>query len=51
MDYTDDADMTEFTAGQITRIKEQVGLYRPALLGGAARATDTANIDFETGDF
>jgi Pregnancy-associated plasma protein-A len=51
MDYTDDADMNEFTAGQITRIKEQVGLYRPALLGGTARATDTANIDYETGDF
>jgi pregnancy-associated plasma protein-A len=51
MDYTDDIDMTQFSAGQITRIKEQVGLYRPALLGSAAKATDTAGIDFETGDF
>jgi len=51
MDYTDDIDMSEFTPGQITRIKEQVGLYRPNLLGAAASATDTAGIDFETGDF
>lgn len=51
MDYTDDAGMNEFTSGQIERIKQQCGLYRPALLGGAARATDTAGIDFETGAF
>jgi len=51
MDYTDDAGMTEFSAGQVTRIKEQVALYRPLLLGNSARATDTANIDFYTGVF
>jgi hypothetical protein len=51
MDYTDDIGMTEFTAGQITRVKQHVGLYRPALLGGGALATDTAGIDFETGVF
>ena len=51
MDYTDDNGMTEFTAGQITRIKQQVALYRPALLGGGARVTDTAGIDLETGVF
>jgi hypothetical protein len=51
MDYTDDAGMTEFAQGQITRIKEQVTLYRPLLLGSSARVTDTANIDFYTGVF
>lgn len=28
MDYTDDACMTEFTAGQITRMKSQILTYR-----------------------
>jgi hypothetical protein len=52
MDYTDDADMSEFTPGQIERIKQQVGLYRSALVGGgAAFANVTAGIDFETGAF
>jgi hypothetical protein len=51
MDYTDDAGMTEFSAGQVTRIKEQVTLYRPLLMGNSARTTDTANIDFYTGVF
>jgi len=51
MDYTDDSGMTEFTPGQVTRIKQQVGIYRSALLGEAASATDTAGIDFETGEF
>ena len=51
MDYTDDSGMTEFTAGQITRIRQQVGLYRPALLAAGASATDTAGIDFQTGVF
>jgi hypothetical protein len=54
MDYTDDAGMTEFSPGQVTRVKEQVTLYRPALLSDAdADATDSARagIDLETGDF
>ncbi|WP_138733371.1 zinc metalloprotease [Modestobacter excelsi] len=54
MDYTDDAGMTEFTSGQVTRMKEQVTIYRPDLLGaGHADAADAARagIDFETGDF
>ncbi|KAF9008780.1 metalloprotease [Cyathus striatus] len=28
MDYTDDACMTEFTAGQVTRLKSQIATYR-----------------------
>lgn len=51
MDYTDDAGMDNFTAGQITRVRMQVGLYRPLLSGGMAIAADVAGIDFETGDF
>ena len=54
MDYTDDAGMQEFSPGQVTRMKEQVTLYRPGLLGaGLADATDSARagIDLETGDF
>ncbi|WP_222262813.1 zinc metalloprotease [Modestobacter marinus] len=54
MDYTDDAGMTEFSAGQVTRMKEHVTLYRPELLGaGLADAADSARagIDFETGTF
>jgi hypothetical protein len=53
MDYTDDAGMTEFTSGQVTRMREQVTLYRARLLGGQATPTDGARgaIDFETGDF
>jgi len=54
MDYTDDAGMTEFTAGQIDRIRQQLTLYRPAL-GGAATMTMAAprlaGIDLVTGDF
>jgi Pregnancy-associated plasma protein-A len=52
MDYTDDAGMTEFSPGQVTRIKEQIALYRPLLLGKPS-LTDSArsSIDFETGDF
>jgi hypothetical protein len=54
MDYTDDAGMTEFSPGQVDRMKEQVTLYRPDLLGaGLADAADSARagIDFETGTF
>jgi hypothetical protein len=50
MDYTDDADMNNFTPEEITRVRMQVGLYRAALLGSAAPATDFG-IDFTTGDF
>jgi len=28
MDYTDDSCMTEFTPGQITRLKSQIATYR-----------------------
>jgi hypothetical protein len=54
MDYTDDAGMTEFSPGQVTRMKEQVTIYRPDLLGaGLADAADSARagIDLETGVF
>lgn len=53
MDYTDDAGMNEFSPGQVVRMRQQVTLYRPRLLGTAASATDGARgtIDFETGSF
>ena len=52
MDYTDDAGMNQFSAGQATRIKGQVTLYRPRLLSVAALADNArAGIDLETGDF
>ena len=57
MDYTDDAGMTEFTPGQVSRMKEQIAIYRPDLLGtGLAQAAEAAGsaraaIDLETGDF
>ena len=28
MDYTDDSCMTEFTNGQVTRLKSQIATYR-----------------------
>lgn len=57
MDYTDDAGMTEFTAGQIQRVKEQIALYRPLLLAPGAPVAEAAleaagvAIDMETGVF
>jgi pregnancy-associated plasma protein-A len=51
MDYTDDAGMVEFTAGQATRIREQVTLYRSLLLGAHGLQADAMGIDLETGDF
>jgi hypothetical protein len=54
MDYTDDAGMTEFSPGQVTRMREEVAIYRPDLLGaGIADVTDSARagIDLETGTF
>ena len=35
MDYSTDACYTQFTAGQITRMQAQTGLYRPNLLNAA----------------
>ena len=35
MDYTDDAGMCEFTAGQVARMRSLTALYRPQLLGGS----------------
>jgi len=59
MDYTDDAGMSEFTVGQATRIREQLTLYRPLLVGGTdADAADdpgatlsALGFDPETGEF
>jgi hypothetical protein len=53
MDYTDDAGMTEFTTGQIDRIRQQLTLYRPALVGGAAMGITQAviGVDLLTGNF
>jgi hypothetical protein len=57
MDYTDDSGMTEFTAGQIQRVKEQVALYRPLLLAPGAAGAEAAlesvgvMIDLEAGVF
>ena len=39
MDYSTDACYTEFTAGQITRMQAQTGLYRPNLLNAAVAQT------------
>ena len=52
MDYTDDAGMTKFTPGQVTRMREQVLLYRPALVA-APSSTESAMfaVDMETGAF
>ncbi len=54
MDYTDDAGMTEFTPGQVARIREQVMLYRPLLLGAGVVTAMTGGplgIDLFTGEF
>ena len=53
MDYTDDNGMTDFSPGQITRIQEQVALYRPGLLSALPSGLAAADlgIDFETGVF
>ncbi len=52
MDYTDDAGMNEFTPGQLRRIREQITLYRPGLIGAqmanAAFELDLA-FDLDTG--
>jgi len=58
MDYTDDAGMTDFTGGQIDRIRQQLSVYRPLLLGAVAPVAAAAgpaavrlNIDLVTGQF
>ncbi len=57
MDYTDDAGMSELTPGQVMRIRQQVAIYRPALLGAVAPAAMTAasavrvKLDLVTGSF
>lgn len=50
MDYTDDAGMNQFTAGQERRVREQITLYRPRLIGPAmAAASFQLTLDLETG--
>jgi hypothetical protein len=57
MDYTDDAGMSELTVGQVVRIRQQVSIYRPALLGAvapaamAAASTARVRVDLVTGSF
>jgi hypothetical protein len=52
MDYTDDAGMNEFTAGQVARARSLTAVYRPHLLGTVlAKTAFRAGIDLVTGDF
>lgn len=52
MDYTDDAGMCEFTAGQIARVRALTAVYRPHLLSEVtAKAAFRTGIDLVTGDF
>jgi hypothetical protein len=54
MDYTNDAGMIEFTPGQEARMKEQVMLYRPLLLGTGVVTAMTGGalaINLVTGEF
>jgi hypothetical protein len=44
MDYSYDACLTNFTAGQKARMQALTPQYRPSLLGAAARALDTAAV-------
>jgi hypothetical protein len=38
MDYVDDSCMDEFTAGQMTRIRDLVGIFRPDLLSAGTKS-------------
>lgn len=52
MDYTDDAGMREFTAGQIARIRSMTAIYRPKLMAAPEASPEhRAGIDFVTGSF
>ncbi len=42
MDYTDDYCMDHFTAGQATRMNQQMALYRPTMYGGSTGTAPTA---------
>jgi hypothetical protein len=44
--------MSEFTAGQIARVRSTTAIYRPHLLGAVtAKTALRAGIDLVTGDF
>jgi len=43
MDYTDDYCMDNFTAGQTTRMDQQVAFYRPTMYGGTTPSGPTAD--------
>ncbi len=42
MDYTDDYCMDHFTAGQTSRMDQQMALYRPTMFGGSVSTPPTA---------
>jgi hypothetical protein len=45
MDYSDDACLDRFSAGQVQRMQEQIALYRSGAPGGQGRVTVTGNGD------